>query len=82
LIQGIALKDRGTVSSLQTIIAAKEFSFELFCNGRMQLIEMDTDYLIAESKPIIPVNLIVNPDGHKAELEYLTKVLRSREAQV
>lgn len=78
LLRGVRLRDQNSVASLETIIAAKELLFELFCNGRLQILEMATDFLIAESKPFIPKNMFVDPDGHRADIERLTALLISR----
>ncbi len=78
LLNGIEYYDHDTSLSALTMYDLNEFTFELACNGRLQLIEMETELLIAESKPVIPVNMMLSLEGHKATAAHWTTLADER----
>ncbi len=80
LLNGVLQRDDGSPLAIERAMQVAEWLFELMCNGRLQILESETEYLIAESKPVMPQNLMVSFDGHKASRGQFALELERRRA--
>jgi hypothetical protein len=78
--QGLQAIDDGSVSALRNAKALSEFLWAYFGNGELQMWNADTGELIGHCDAFIPVNVMLNIEGHDAELAQWDRLIAEREA--
>jgi hypothetical protein len=62
------MQDDGTADAALSVIATKQFVFDYFCNGSLRIFDAENETLLSRKGAFIPVNMMVNPKGHEAEI--------------
>lgn len=68
---GIAFYDDGSVKAARVAKALTEFNHDYFGNGELQVWNAEDGSLMSKCGAFIPVNVMFNPEGARAELEAL-----------
>jgi hypothetical protein len=76
--RGIGFFDDGTIEAANTGKYLAKFFQDWNANGELQVWDAETGNILSRCDPFIPVNVIFNPDGAKAELEIWDKEIVRR----
>lgn len=66
---GVQLNDDGSADAARVGKQLAQFLHALYCNGALQIWDAMKGELIAKSDAYLPVNMMFNPEGAKAELD-------------
>lgn len=69
LQNGIQFRDDGSAEAAQVGKALTKFNQDYYANGELQVWKVEDDSLMSRCSAFIPVNVMFNPDGAKAELD-------------
>ncbi len=78
LLNGVRVDDDGSIWAANLAADSNEFLSELFANGRLQIIASADERLVAESKPIIPMNMFFDHERSKAITDHWLNEVRIR----
>jgi hypothetical protein len=74
----LVVLDLGSAESAERIHAAKQFYQDYFRNGQLQILRAESRELISRKDPFLPINLVFDPVGAAAELNYWRQTAESR----
>lgn len=78
LENGIRFEDDGSAAAAQTAKSIVKFNHDYNANGELQIWDAETDTLMSRLEAFIPVNVIFNPEGAKAQLEQWDREISRR----
>lgn len=72
------LLDDGTAASADRLAESNEFTAEVLGNGRVQLIEKESNFLVAEAHAYIPENMFLDLDRSRSITERWRQIAQER----
>ena len=78
LFRDIAVRDSGTADGALAVMDAKRFLNAYFCNGELEIYDAESGALLSRKDAFIPVNMMFNHDGAKAELARWEQLAQER----